>query len=305
MRAARRLALEFTLVEVVTALTARDVRSLVLKGPAFARWLYDNPSDRMCGDLDLLVAPDDVDTARSALAGLGFEPLPAGTHAHERTHDERWLRRGPRRVAVELHHTLPLAGVSPATLWARFSDGARTLEISCGSVETPGPAASALLVAMHAAWHDHGAAKPREDLARALRLVDLATWRAAASLARELDAQAAFVAGLGRVDGGQDLIDELGLGDVGIPRHLRLLGGSRPQTAAGIEALLSTPGVRARVQLVAVKLVPSTGFMRSAYPLARRSRPGLAASYLWRPLDLLLHLPSGLAGWLRAARDRG
>ncbi len=304
MRAARRLALEYTLVEVVSALTARDVRSLVLKGPAFARWLYDNPSDRTFGDLDLLVAPDDVGTARSALAGLGFEPLPAGTHAHERTHDERWLRGGARPVAVELHHTLPLVGCPPATLWARFSEGASTLEVSRGSVETPGPAASALLVAMHAAWHHHGAAKPREDLARALLRVDLPTWRAAASLARELDAEAAFVAGLGRVGGGHELIDELGLGDVPIPRHLRLLGGTRPHTAAGIEALLSTPGVRARVQLVAVKLVPSPGFMRAAYPLARRSRRGLAASYLWRPLDLLLHLPSGLAGWLKAARGR-
>ena len=304
MRAARRLALEYTLVEVVSALTARDVRSLVLKGPAFARWLYDNPSDRTFGDLDLLVAPDDVGTAGSTLAGLGFEPLPAGTHAHERTHDERWLRGGPRPVAVELHHTLPLVGCPPATLWARFSEGASTLEVSRGSVETPGPAASALLVAMHAAWHHHGAAKPREDLARALLRVDLPTWRAAASLARELDAEPAFVAGLGRVGGGHDLIDELGLGEVPIPRHLRLLGGTRPHTAAGIEALLSTPGVRARVQLVAVKLVPSPGFMRAAYPLARRSRRGLVASYLWRPLDLLLHLPSGLAGWLKAARGR-
>ena len=305
MRAARRLALEFTLVEVVLGLAARDVRSLVLKGPAFARWLYDNPSDRTCGDLDLLVAPDQLGAARSALAGLGFEPLPAGTHAHERTHDERWLRGGARPVAVELHHTLPLAGCPPATLWARFGDGARTLELSCGSVETPGPAASALLVAMHAAWHARDAAKPREDLARALRLVDLPTWGAAASLALELDAEAAFVAGLGRVGEAHHLIDELGLGDVPIPRHLRLLGGTRPHTAAGIEALLSTPGVLARVRLVAVKLVPSPGFMRAAYPLARRSRRGLAASYLWRPMDLLLHLPSGLAGWVKAARARG
>ncbi len=303
MRAARRLALEHTLVEVVSALTARGVRSLVLKGPAFARWLYDNPSDRTCGDLDLLVAPDDVGTARSALAGLGFEPLPAGTHAHERTHDERWLRGGARPMAVELHHTLPLAGASPAALWARFSAGASTLETASGSVEAPGPAASALLVAMHAAWHDQAAARPQEDLARALRRVDPATWRAAASLARELDAEPAFVAGLGRVAGGRDLIGELGLGDVRLPRHLRLLGGTRPHTAAGIEAVLSTPGVLARANLVAVKLVPSTGFMRAAYPLARRGRRGLAASYLWRPLDLLLHLPSGLAGWLRAARE--
>ena len=211
-RAARRLTLEYTLAGVVGALAAADIRSLVLKGPAFAHWLYDDPSERSYQDFDLLVAPADVAAARAVLAARGFEPLPEGTHEHERTHHESWQRAETPAVTVELHHTLPLVGATPELLWERFSAGRRTLAIAGGSVETPGLAASALLVALHAAWHRDDSAKPRVDLARALDRLDEPAWRAAAALARELDAEPGFVAGLAKVPGGRTLIDDLGLG---------------------------------------------------------------------------------------------
>ena len=41
---------------------------MLIKGPVFARWLYDDPAERPYRDLDLLVAPDRVDAARRTLA---------------------------------------------------------------------------------------------------------------------------------------------------------------------------------------------------------------------------------------------
>ena len=296
--------LEYTLSGVVGALTARDVRSLVLKGPAFAHWLYDDPSRRWYGDLDLLVAPDDLATSREVFAALGFALLPEGTHAHERSHHDSWRRSDTPTATVELHRRLPLVGAAPELLWERFSAGSHTLAIAGGVVETPGLTASALLAVLHAVWHGDDVANPRRDLVRAVGLLDEPTWHAAAALARDLDCQAAFVAGLARVPCGLAVLDNLGLGDARLPRPMRLLAGPRPHTAAGVEELVTTPGVRARGRLLATKLVPSPGFMRAAYPLARRGRAGLAAAYLRRPLEMAIHLPRGVAAWLTAARDR-
>jgi len=304
VRAARRLALEYVLSSVVGALAARNVRSLVLKGPAFAHWLYDDPSRRWYGDLDLLVAPADLATSREVLAALGFVLLPEGTHEHECSHHDAWRRTEKPTVTVELHRTLPLVAAAPEVLWERFNDGPRSLAISGGVVETPGLAASALLAVLHTAWHGNDVANPRRDLVRAVGLLDAPTWHAAAVLARDLDCEAAFVAGLARVPCGLAVLDSLGLGDARLPRPMRLLAGPRPHTAAGVELLVTTPGVRARGRLLATKLVPSPGFMRAAYPLARRGRAGLAATYLWRPLEILIHLPRGVAAWLTAAWGR-
>ena len=77
----RRLTLESALVEITHLFERRRVRSLLLKGPAFAQWLYDEPRERTYGDLDLLVDPDQFDEAVRGLVALNFEPLAASwTH---------------------------------------------------------------------------------------------------------------------------------------------------------------------------------------------------------------------------------
>ena len=51
----------------------RGIEFLALKGPALSQVLYHNPCLRQFGDLDLLVRPQDVSRARTALNELGFE----------------------------------------------------------------------------------------------------------------------------------------------------------------------------------------------------------------------------------------
>src|SRR6266571_2714839 len=73
---ARALLADATTCEVTTALRAARIRSILLKGPTIARWLYEQVSMRPYVDSDLMVADRDVCTAEEVLAGLGFEHAP-------------------------------------------------------------------------------------------------------------------------------------------------------------------------------------------------------------------------------------
>jgi len=303
MQAARGLTLDRALGQVVDAFAAGGIGPLLIKGPAFARWLYADEHERPYRDIDLLVAPERFEAARRCLVELGFEQPLAGSHLYESSeHHEVWVRSGRPAVVVELHHTLFLLPAPPALVWRHLSEGARPIEVAGTRVDTPGVAASALIVGLHAAHHGSGFGKPIQDLERALERVDFETWRAAAALAHELGAAAELAVGLCLAPGGVDLVERLGLSPRAASRSVRLKAGTPPDTALGIERLLTTRGVRARLVLLAHELVPSRAFMRVCYPLARRGRLGLICAYAQRPWRLAVLLPRGARAWLIAAR---
>ena len=68
----RSLQMERQLQEIIEAFLERDVRVLVLRGPALAFSLYPDPAMRPSSDLDLLVMPNNVVQAREILEGLGY-----------------------------------------------------------------------------------------------------------------------------------------------------------------------------------------------------------------------------------------
>jgi hypothetical protein len=298
--AAVRLSLDAALEELVDAFAADGLHPLLLKGPAFARWLYDDPSERTYIDLDLLVAPEQLEPARCTLAKRGFEQVTQRAHAHQREHHESWLRGRPPAV-IELHHTIFLLEAPPRLVWQRFTQYPETIAVGAVEVLVPGPTASALLVALHALLHGVGHPKPLSDLERALERVEPASWQRAAALARELGGEDAFAAGLRLVPAGRRLAAALGLPERPAPRNLRLLAETR-ETAIAIERLLATAGFRPRARVVALTLVPSPRFMRARYGLARRGRRGLLCAYLLRPLELTVKLPGAMGAWTRAAR---
>lgn len=75
------------------------ITPLVLKGPAMARFAYDDPGQRAASDLDLLVPSEQyADAARAIYLG-GFRSIkryPAWFHYHD-------VFRGPARTLMELH----------------------------------------------------------------------------------------------------------------------------------------------------------------------------------------------------------
>src|SRR5205085_9950710 len=194
------------------AFDERGVRYLLLKGPAFAQWLYDDPGARLYADIDLLIEPRCLPSARRTVVDLGFERWLGGLNSHERTnHHEHWIGAGRLPAIVELHHTLALAEAPPSLMWDRLSAGAGTIELAGATVTVPSEMGCTLIVALHAAQHGVGDAKHMEDLRRACERVDIETWRAAAALAHELGAGDWFAAGLRLDRAGRKLADRLGL----------------------------------------------------------------------------------------------
>jgi len=84
--------------DIQRALEAAGLRSLALKGCAFADTLYDSPGHRPMDDVDILVL-DDWQAARQVLEAQGYEPEIRGDHAWGfRRREAAALRPGPAQA---------------------------------------------------------------------------------------------------------------------------------------------------------------------------------------------------------------
>lgn len=278
----------------VAALGRAGVTSLLLKGPTVADWLYDDPAQRSYVDSDLLVEPSSFDAARSALAEAGFRRVDAPA-AWVSPHAENWCRTG--EPAVDLHWWIPGTG-APVAAWRALRSGAAEIDVGGARTLALGLTARTLLLPLHAAWHGNESPRAVRDLERAIERLLRADWEAAAALARELDAEDAFAAGLRQIPAGARLADSLSLppGDAIFPR-----GG-----AARI--LVSISGARRRrerLRALARAAFPSPRYMRWLSPLARRGRAGLAAAYARRLAAGVAELPRALRSARAARRPDG
>jgi hypothetical protein len=283
--------------EAVTALRSDGVRTVLLKGPAIARWLYDAPGDRTYADSDLLIAPGDVRRAERSLRRLGFRP----------GEWEAWLRRArswsSARGTVDLHTSLFGLDASAEEAWSALSRTTEAMSVGGADVEVLALPARALHVAAHVAQHpaSHAHAQAREDLKRAVERVSADTWDAAAALARELGAEAALAAGLHQVDGGAALAEKLGVdpaGSAGVALHAE----DAPWTALGFAEIAAADSARLRIALAARAIVPTASSMRRYSALANRGRTGLALAYVMRTVRLASGAPAGFVQWRRAGR---
>jgi hypothetical protein len=278
--------------EVAAAFSEAGIRAILLKGPAFARWL---DAGRSYQDSDLLVEPANVAEAEGLLAAHGFT-LYVDDEVAPEAHARIWIRPQDR-ATVDLHWTLPFLTVPPEEAWPLLVRDTELLRVRDLETEILGRDATALHAALHAALHGpHGMAKTLDDLARALERFELGTWEAAAVLARQLGAEAAFSTGLRLSPAGGRVAEALGLSDDLPPavasrhRMLRLAEGR---------------GLRGKAALVARLLVPPASDMRYWFPLARRGRAGLLASYPWRIVLAFRKLDVLAAAWRRARSAKG
>jgi hypothetical protein len=289
------LALDAALAEAVPALRAAVVDPLLIKGPAIARWLYDDPNERAYGDIDLLVPVAAVPAARETLVALGYsEPL-VDSRTDEQVPHATTFVRGP--VVVDLHWELNLMPHPDA--YGLLGRGATRLPVAGIAVLVPSPGALAVIVALHAAQHGR-ATTAAADLSRAVARVDIETWRAAADLAREADALPALRSGLGVVDGGDRLAARLELPDE-VPLGLRMRSENVPGVTR-IEALRSVTGWRRRIGLLLSTLFPSRAFMRHVDPRARRGRLGLLRAYAERLPNVAARVLPTLLRYARVRR---
>src|SRR5437763_1299204 len=77
---------------------------------------------------------------------------------------------------VDLHDSLAGACADKATVWAALTRDTATMRVADALVEAAGPAANALIVALHAANNGPGHGRSCEDLSRALEVADDETW---------------------------------------------------------------------------------------------------------------------------------
>jgi Uncharacterised nucleotidyltransferase len=295
------MAVDAVTANVVAALRRAGIESIVLRGPAIARWLYAEGEFRAYRDVDLLVEPGKRVEAEAVLTGLGLVHRQAGFAPGESVeHASEWICRRPS-VVVDLHKSIEGVRADPGELWAALSSVSQSIHVAGLAADAPGPPALALIVALHAAHHGVHGGKHVEELRRALDRADLETWQDALLLAERLGAVRSLAAGLRLVPEGAAVAERLRLPhDTDRVTALRAAGAH--STAIGFARLAATRGVRAKLALVARKLVPTPAFMRHWSRLARRGRAGLVLAYLWRPVWLLIHLvPAGVA-WLRARR---
>jgi hypothetical protein len=288
--------------DTAAAFQEAGVPSVLLKGKTLADWLYGPDEMRTYGDADLLVPPSDWLQAQQILLELGFEPeLDRLAHPRMESPTSYPFHRGEDHV--DLHCTLWGIEATPEQTWETLSRETEPKQVGGRPLLVLAPAARAMHVALHAAQHGALNTKMTTDLERAIDQLPLDLWRAAASIATQLDATPAFATGLRMVPAGRVLASRMGLDGVrSVPAELKLSG---TPLAQGFEHLASTSGLRTKLALIARELAPTPAFMRWWSPVARRGRAGLAAAYMWRAIWFARHAVPGYTAWRRARRATG
>jgi Uncharacterised nucleotidyltransferase len=298
--AMRMLALDRATAEVVTAFRSSQIATILLKGPAMARWLYAEGMARGYADIDLLIPEERFEEAESVLETLAFTPHPLETIEGDWERYSHTWNREEATIGVDLHRTLVGVGVRPAELWDVLSRRVEPMSVGGVDVDVLQPGARALVLALHTAKDGPRIGKARHDLGHAIARLPVEVWRDTMEVAEQIGAIGALAAGLRLVvPSGVELAETLGLAAEAPPDVAIRAQQGAPPLAVGIGWLLSTPGRRGKLRLIARKLFPPAGYLRAWTPLARRGRLGLAAAYLWRPLWVLWHALPAVRAWLR------
>jgi hypothetical protein len=289
--------------EVAGALGREGIETLVLKGPALAKWLYPGEV-RPYVDSDLMVAPGNRTPAVGVLERLGFveylpwmpTPLsldPGGT---------AFNRRGA--IMVDLHCQLPGLGGDPNRVWGCLIASSERQTIGGIELRVPDRDTLILHVVLHAAHHANLMdGKPLEDLRRALVRFKDSQWSSALQLACAHQGVPAFAAGLRLLPEGEDLALRLDLGEVRSLQHE--IRREDNVIAEELYALLSADvGIRRKLAIAASDLFPRPDYMRWWSPMARRGKLGLACSYVWRVIWVIDQAPSAIHTLWRIQRAK-
>ena len=299
LNAMRALAVDGVTAEVAAAFDAAEVPFILLKGPVIAQWLYRDGT-RSYVDSDLLVSELDETRAEGVLSALGFRAV-AGTGWVDPgvARNHTWIREGSY---VELHVTLTGLGVEPRQVWAILSEGTEDISLRGRRVRALGLPARLVHVALHAAQHGPVFSQAMRDLELACASHGIADWRAAAALAKRLDAQEAMSAGLALMPEGSEIKRQLGLPEPADPLVL-LRARSASPVAMGL-ARFAGASPRDRGSHILRVLLPTPAFLRWWTPIASRGRRGLLLAYAWRYLYLATSLPAAVRTVARVRRMR-
>ena len=285
---AQRLTLDVLAVDVSGCLQRAGIPHALLKGPSTAAWLYDPP--RRYGDVDVLVPLSRVHQVRTVLESAGLAYARAGEVGEEARHSLLMLSpaEGEVDVHISLHAALPPDG---DRIWEVLAPHVEALDLGIGTVPALDEPARCLMLALHALAGRVSGRAP-EDLRRALAVTASDRWSEARELARALDAEDLFLAGLSSVGAGPPRTV--------LSRRACLNLIDAPNEALALQRLRDTPG-RDLPKLLWREIFPTRGFMRHAYPDARRPIT-LIWMYAVRWRRIGANLPSAIRVWRELAR---
>jgi hypothetical protein len=154
------LALEGFAATLADRLEDGGIPALLVKGPGLARQLYGEPGLRSATDVDVLLRKEDLQTAGTVTAGLGYRPAVEWIYDGLPLLHRRMLHEAPGMPPVELHWRLH---------WYEGAFGDRMLERSAGAgaarIAQPADLLASLLLFY-----------ARDGLVGLRRAADLAAW---------------------------------------------------------------------------------------------------------------------------------
>ena len=269
--------------KVLAALQDAGVDALLLKGRALAVLLYAAGEPRGYTDVDLLVAPGELSAAEATLRGLGYVNASTSLGIDDVggvVHAETWLQATPGsndQPMIDLHHWLPGARATPATVWDALTRRRTWIEVGGRQVAVLDRAGQAMHLATHAAQHGP-AQKHVNELALALERWPADVWDAAAALAQEIDATDAFAAGCGCCPRAMRWPD----GST-CPRRPGLTGrygtDERPRGTFHVQALADARGTRERIRILHRSLLPNRLWIMRQHRWAQAGGLRVIAAY--------------------------
>jgi hypothetical protein len=184
------------LLSLTQTLDAAGLRHVHLKGPAFAQWLYGDPGARRFNDLDILVAPRDIEAALACLEQQGYRrriPRAPGNVIYASI--GAWPLSAADRVPVDLHWQVAGRRFSRTVTALEVLDGSRELSIGGHLVRVPSPEHTTVLHLSHSAKHLWYALEPIQSTAALLRRDDI-DWPAVRDTMRRAGAIRSAATGL-------------------------------------------------------------------------------------------------------------
>jgi hypothetical protein len=158
------------LEETVAALNERNVTPMLLKGSAILA-TAERSATRIMADLDILVDPDQVETALHALADLDYQP-------HFRTPPESRkqyidLKRARDVGMIDLHQAAPGPDYFYRPL-GKLLEHCTPISVGRGTAYLPTPTFQAFMLIIHDQFQDHDYWVGEVDVRHLVELRDLA-----------------------------------------------------------------------------------------------------------------------------------